>query len=58
MIGGLAYMASGVAVAYAGFESGFESAVGHRRAARILIFAVGLLVTGMRRKKPTATAVP
>ena len=58
VIGGLAYMASGVAVAYAGFESGFESAVGIVAQLGFLIFAIGLLVTGVRRKDPTATAVP
>jgi Domain of unknown function (DUF4386) len=58
VIGGLAYMSSGVAVAYAGFESGFESAVGIVAQLGFLIFAIGLLVTGVRRKDPTATAVP
>jgi len=58
VIGGLAYMASGVAVAYAGFESGFESAVGIDAQLGFLIFAIGLLVTGVRRKDPMATAVP
>ena len=58
VIGGLAYMASGVAVAYAGFESGFESAVGIVAQLGFLIFAVGLLVTGVRGKEPAGTAVP
>ena len=58
VIGGLAYMASGVAVAYAGFESGFESADGIVAQLGFLIFAVGLLVTGVRRKDRTAAVVP
>jgi hypothetical protein len=58
VIGGLTYMASGVAVAYAGFESGFESAVGIVAQLGFLIFAVGLLVTGVREKERAATAVP
>ena len=45
-------MASGVAVAYAGFESGFESVVGIVAQLGFLIFAAGLLVTGVRRKEP------
>jgi len=56
VIGGLAYMASGVAVAYAGFESGFEAGMGIAAQLGFLIFAVGLLVTGVRRKDPTTTA--
>jgi hypothetical protein len=55
-IGGLAYMASGVAVAYAGFESGFESAVGIVAQLGFLIFAVGILVAGLRRQDPLAPA--
>src|SRR5215216_5258876 len=55
VIGGISYMASGVAVAYAGFESGFESAVGIVAQLGFLIFAVGILVTGIRWKEP---AVP
>src|SRR6266540_2805092 len=58
VIGGLAYLASGVAVAYAGFESGFESAVGIVAQLGFLIFAVGLLVTGVRGTRPEATAAP
>ena len=58
VIGGLCYMASGVAVAYAGFESGFESAVGIVAQLGFLIFAVGLLVTGVRGTRPEATAAP
>jgi hypothetical protein len=54
-IGGLAYMASGVAVAYAGFESGFESAAGIVAQLGFLIFAVGLLVTGVRGRGSTVT---
>jgi hypothetical protein len=57
VIGGFAYMASGVAVAYAGFESGFESAVGVVAQLGFLIFAVGLLVTGVRGDDHAATAV-
>jgi len=58
VIGGLSYMASGVAVAYAGFESGFESAVGIVAQLGFLIFAVGLLVTGVRGKDPATAAAP
>ena len=58
VIGGLCYMASGVAVAYAGFESGFESAVGIAAQLGFLIFAVGLLVTGVRGTRPEPTAAP
>src|SRR5947208_16525108 len=58
LIGGLAYMASGVAVAYAGFESGFESAVGIVAQLGFLIFAVGLLVTGVRGKAGATAAAP
>jgi hypothetical protein len=58
VLGGLSYMASGVAVAYAGFESGFESAVGIVAQLGFLIFAVGLLVTGVRGTPPKATAAP
>jgi len=58
VVGGLAYMASGVAVAYAGFESGFEAAVGIAAQLGFLIFAVGLLVTGVRGKDRTPAAVP
>jgi hypothetical protein len=55
-IGGLGYMASGVAVAYAGFESGFESAVGIVAQLGFLIFAVGLLVTGIRGRDSASTS--
>ena len=58
VVGGLAYMASGVTVAYAGFESGFEAAVGIAAQLGFLIFAVGLLVTGVRGKDRTPAAVP
>lgn len=58
VIGGLSYMASGVAVAYAGFESGFESAVGIVAQLGFLIFAIGLLVTGVRGTRPKAATAP
>lgn len=57
-IGGLAYMAGGVDVAYAGFESGFESAVGIVGELGFLIFAIGLLVTGIRARDPGTAPAP
>ena len=52
VVGGLAYMAGGVDVAYAGFKSGFESAMGIVGELGFLIFAIGLLIAGIRAKDP------
>jgi len=49
-IGGLLYMATGIAVGYSGFESGFGDAAGDPVQLLLLIFVVGIFVVGMRRK--------
>lgn len=48
LLGGLLYMASGVAVGYAGFESDFESAVGAGAQLLFVVLVVGVLVSGVR----------
>ena len=45
-------------LAYAGFESGFESAVGIVGELGFLIFAIGLLVTGIRARDPGTAPAP
>lgn len=50
MIGGLLYMATGIAVGYRGFESGFGNAAGDAVQLLFLVFVVGILVAGLRRQ--------
>jgi uncharacterized membrane protein len=56
MIGGLLYVATGVAVGYSGFESGFGDATGDLVQLLLLVFVVGMFVTGVRRKEIADTA--
>jgi hypothetical protein len=51
VLGGALYMATGIAVGYAGFESGFGDATGDALQLLFLVFVVGLLVAGLRRKE-------
>ena len=55
-IGGLLYMATGIAVGYSGFESGFGDADGDPIQLLLVIFVVGILVAGVRRKDLADTA--
>ena len=50
MIGGMLYMATGIAVGYAGFESGFGDATGDAVQVLFLVFVVGVLVAALRTK--------
>lgn len=54
---GLLSLAIGFSVAYAGLASGFQDAVGYASQLVVLVFVVGLLVTGVRRREPDATAL-
>jgi len=47
---GLLYMATGVAVGYAGFESGFGDAAGIPLQLLFVVFVVGVLVAGVRSR--------
>jgi hypothetical protein len=55
-IGGVLYMATGIAVGYSGFESGFGDAAGDPLQLLLVIFVVGILVAGVRRKDLADTA--
>jgi len=55
--GGLFYMASGVAVGYAGFESDFEGAVGAAAQLLFLVFVVGVVVTGTRKPRDSGEVI-
>jgi hypothetical protein len=46
----------GIDVGYSGLESGLQDAVGIAFLLAVLIFAVGILLTGMRRREPIAAA--
>src|SRR5215211_2750261 len=50
MIGGLLYMATGIAIGYAGFESGFGDATGDAVQVLFVVFVVGVLVAALRTK--------
>ena len=54
--GGLLYMATGIAVGSAGFESGFGNAAGIPLQLLFVVFVVGVLVVGVRRKDVAGTA--
>jgi hypothetical protein len=56
MFGGLLYMATGIAIGYRGFESGFGKATGDVVQLLFLVFVVGMLVAGLRRKDLADTA--
>jgi hypothetical protein len=56
IVGGLSYMASGIAVGYAGFESGFGELTTILAQVMFLVFVVGVLVVGLRRKDRAAPA--
>jgi rhodanese-related sulfurtransferase len=49
--GGLLYMATGIAVGSAGFKSGFGDAVGIPVQLLFVVFVIGVLVTGVRRRE-------
>ncbi len=49
-VAGLLSLAVGFSVAYAGLESGFQDAVAIAFQLVVLVFVVGLLVAGMRRR--------
>jgi hypothetical protein len=51
VVGGLASLAVGISVGYAGLESGFQDAVGIIFQLAALAFAVGVFVAGTRRDK-------
>jgi len=55
-VGGLLYMASGIAVAYRGFESGFGDVTGAAVQILFLVFVVGLLVVSVRMKEGRSEA--
>jgi Domain of unknown function (DUF4386) len=57
VISGLGYMTSGIAVAYAGFDSA-QSTLGIVGEVGFLVFAVGLLVTGVRARDPATAPAP
>lgn len=50
MLGGLLYMATGIAVGYAGFESGFGDATGDAVQVLFVVFVVGVFVAALRAK--------
>jgi hypothetical protein len=56
MIAGLLYAATGIAVGYEGFESGVGDAAGLPVQLLFVVFVIGVLVSGIRRK-PRADAV-
>jgi hypothetical protein len=56
MLGGLLFMAAGVVVGYDGLQSGFEDAAANAAQLLFAIFAVGVLVAGVRRKDLPAAA--
>ncbi len=50
VIAGLLYMATGIGIGYAGFESGFGDATGDAVQILFLVFVVGVLVAALRMK--------
>src|ERR671920_1640217 len=50
-VGGLLSLAVGFSVAYAGLESGFQAAVGIGLPLVVVVFIIGLLVAGLRRRE-------
>jgi Domain of unknown function (DUF4386) len=56
VVGGLLYMASGIAVAYRGFQSGFLDVTTAAFLVLFLVFVIGLLVVSVRMKERHADA--
>lgn len=54
VLAGALSAALGIVVAYEGLESGFDAAAGPAFLVVMLVFAIGLLVTGLRRRQPLA----
>ena len=56
IVGGLLSLAVGISVSYAGLESDLQDAVGIAFQLVVLVFIVGLLVTGRRARQPSTHA--
>ena len=56
VVGGLLSLAVGISVSYAGLESDLQDAVGIAFQLVVLVFIVGLLVTGRRARQPSTHA--
>lgn len=57
-LAGLLYMATGVAVGYSGFESGFGDATGDAVQLLFAVFVIGFLVAAVRRRDPATRDAP
>ena len=56
VIGGLMFVTTGIDVGYNGLESSFQDMVAPISQVALLVFALGILVTGARRRDQLATA--
>jgi hypothetical protein len=57
VLAGAISVAFGIDVGYSGLESGFQDAAGIAFLVALVVFAVGLIVTGARRQDPLAARV-